>query len=309
MNWGCKMEYAHSPVLLEECIQVLQPRLGKLIVDCTVGLGGHSEAILNTGAKMVCIDKDSEALEASKKRLISFSKQVVFVRGDFRELAGALDAHGIKKVDGVLMDLGVSSLQLDKPERGFSYRSDAPVDMRMDDRSDLTAMKILNTWPVSQLKMILYEYGEERYAPQISAAIEKHRPINTTGELCELILRTVPAKARRKDKHPARRTFQALRIAVNDEMGALEQGLAEGLERLKPGGRMAVISFHSIEDRIVKQFFAIHSRGCVCPTSFPECACGKQPQIKLLKRCEPGNSEIENNPRAASARLRGAEKL
>ena len=303
------MSYTHEPVLPDECTEALKAGPGMLIIDGTAGLGGHSEALLRAGARVVCVDKDGEAQEIQKKRLAPFGDAVAFVREDFRHIGAVLDGLGHKTADGVLLDLGVSSLQLDKPERGFSYHGDAALDMRMDRRAGMTAADIVNTWPPDSLKRILYDYGEERYAPQIAAAMAAGRPVETTAALRDIILKALPAKARREERNPCRRVFQALRIAVNDELGAVEEGVAEALERLSPGGRMAVISFHSLEDRIVKRIYAAWARGCVCPADFPACVCGKTPRVRLLGQIRPGREEVGRNPRAQSATLRIAEKI
>lgn len=302
------MKYTHEPVLLAECMEVLSPKPGKIIVDGTAGLGGHAEALLSAGARVICVDKDCQAQAYQKQRLQGFGAAVSFELDDFRNLSELLGRLGLKTVDGVLLDLGVSSLQLDKPERGFSYRTDAPLDMRMDPNAPLTADEIVNGWPKEELSQIFYKYGEERYSALIAAAIAANRPVKSTTQLCDIILGALPAKARRENRHPARRVFQAVRIAVNDELGAVEQGVSSALEHLAAGGVAAVITFHSLEDRIVKHLFAKAAAGCGCPPDFPVCVCGKQEEFKLMKRREPGLEELARNSRASSARLRAIKR-
>ena len=308
--------FTHRPVLLRECIEALNIRPDGVYVDGTLGRAGHSAEIarrLTTGW-LIAIDRDRAALEAAEERLAPWMDRVTLIHGNFADLADILDRAGAAGADGMLFDLGVSSPQLDDGSRGFSYMADAPLDMRMDQSAGLTAAEVVNTWPREELRRILYEYGEERYAPQIAAAIEARRmegPIGTTLELVDVIKGAMPARALREKQHPAKRSFQAIRIAVNDELGAVERMLDAAVPRLNPGGRLAVISFHSLEDRIVKLKLAGWARGCTCPPDFPVCVCGKKPQVKLIghKPILPGEEELNENPRARSAKLRVAEKL
>ena len=308
--------YSHRPVLLDECIEGLRIRPGGLYLDGTLGRAGHSREIarrLDTG-RLVCIDRDQAALDAAQDRLAGCLDKVELIHGNFGDLAELLDGRGLGPFDGMLFDLGVSSPQLDDPERGFSYMHDAPLDMRMDRSEALTAAIVVNEWPQEELKRILWQYGEERYAPQIAGAIARRRadkPIGTTLELVEVIRGAMPAQALREKQHPAKRSFQAIRIAVNDELAAVDRMLQAAVPRLSPGGRLAVISFHSLEDRIVKNALAAFARGCTCPPEFPVCVCGKTPQVRLVNR-KPilsGEAELNENPRARSAKLRLAEKL
>ena len=308
--------YSHRPVLLDECIEGLRIRPGGLYLDGTLGRAGHSREIarrLDTG-RLVCIDRDQAALDAAQDRLAGCLDKVELIHGNFGDLAELLDGRGLGPFDGMLFDLGVSSPQLDDPERGFSYMHDAPLDMRMDRSEALTAAIVVNEWPQEELKRILWQYGEERYAPQIAGAIARRRadkPIGTTLELVEGIRGAMPAQALREKQHPAKRSFQAIRIAVNDELAAVDRMLQAAVPRLSPGGRLAVISFHSLEDRIVKNALAAFARGCTCPPDFPVCVCGKTPQVRLVNR-KPilsGEAELNENPRARSAKLRLAEKL
>ena len=308
--------YSHRPVLLDECIEGLRIRPGGLYLDGTLGRAGHSREIarrLDTG-RLVCIDRDQAALDAAQDRLAGCLDKVELIHGNFGDLAELLDGRGLGPFDGMLFDLGVSSPQLDDPERGFSYMHDAPLDMRMDRSEALTAAIVVNEWPQEELKRILWQYGEERYAPQIAGAIARRRadkPIGTTLELVEVIRGAMPAQALREKQHPAKRSFQAIWIAVNDELAAVDRMLQAAVPRLSPGGRLAVISFHSLEDRIVKNALAAFARGCTCPPDFPVCVCGKTPQVRLVNR-KPilsGEAELNENPRARSAKLRLAEKL
>ncbi len=310
------MEYTHRPVMLEQCIQALNIRPEGLYLDGTLGRAGHSAEIARrlTGGRLICIDRDEAALQAARQRLEPWMDRVTLVHGNFQDLASICAGLGLTGLDGMLFDLGVSSPQLDDPERGFSYMRDAPLDMRMDRSRPLNARVIVNQWPEEQLKDILWRYGEERYAPAIARAIVRRRqdrPIQTTLELVEVIKSAMPAAALREKQHPAKRSFQAIRIAVNDELGAVEQMVAQAVPLLNPGGRLAVLSFHSLEDRIVKTGLAQWAKGCTCPPDFPVCVCGKTPQVRLLPRKGQTASpeEIEENPRARSARLRVAEKL
>lgn len=309
-------EFHHVSVLLEECLAALNIQAEGVYVDGTLGGGGHSNEIvqrLSTGI-LVGIDRDPIALEAAGKRLEPYRDRVKLVHSNFCELDSALDNLGIGGVDGILLDLGVSSPQLDQSERGFSYMTDAPLDMRMNGQDALDARQIVNTWPYEELKRILYDYGEERFAPQIAAAIcrrREERPIERTLELAEIIRSAMPPSALREKQHPAKRSFQAIRIAVNDELGSVERVMKAAIPRLKSGGRLAVITFHSLEDRIVKNAMAEAAKGCTCPPSFPVCVCGKKPQVKLIARkpIVSGQAELDRNPRARSAKLRVCEKL
>ncbi len=308
-------EFRHVPVLLRECLEGLAIDPGGVYVDGTLGGGGHSLEIakrLTTG-RLIGIDRDEEALRAAGLRLAPFGEKVTLVRSNFDRLGEVLDDLGVPAVDGMLFDLGVSSPQLDDALRGFSYSHDAPLDMRMDRHSPLTARTVVNEWPEEELKRILFAYGEERYAPRIAAAIGRRRsaePIETTLELAELVRAAMPARALREKQHPAKRTFQALRIAVNDELGSVERLLDRAPDRLKPGGRLCVISFHSLEDRLVKQAFHKRVDGCTCPKSFPVCVCGFKQTLRLVGgSVTAGKEELERNPRARSARLRVAERI
>lgn len=307
----------HISVLLDECIKYLNIRPDGVYVDGTLGLGGHSEAILErltAGGTLIGIDRDDHALEDAGKRLARFGSQAVLVKGNFGDVASILSELGIPKVDGMMFDLGVSSPQLDDPARGFSYMKDAPLDMRMDERAPLTAAHILNTWSEAELRSILWRYGEERYSGRIAAAIvarREEKPFETTFELVDVIRGAMPAAALREKQHPAKRSFQGIRIAVNDELGALERMLAEAPERLETGGRLLVISFHSLEDRMVKESIRSREAGCTCPKEFPVCTCGFVQTLKSVTRkpVAPTKEEMERNPRARSARLRIAEKV
>ncbi|MDO5152083.1 MAG: 16S rRNA (cytosine(1402)-N(4))-methyltransferase RsmH [Eubacteriales bacterium] len=309
-------EFHHVSVLLEECIEGLNIKPDGIYVDGTLGGAGHSSRIaakLTTG-RLVGIDRDPVALDAARKRLQPYLERVDLVHANFSQMDNALDELGIDCVDGILLDLGVSSPQLDDGERGFSYMVDAPLDMRMNRADAQDAHVIVNSWSYEELKRILYEYGEERYAPQIAAAICRRRevsPIETTLELADIIRGAMPASALREKQHPAKRSFQAIRIAVNDELNDLSKVMEAAIPRLNRGGRLAVITFHSLEDRIVKNAMASAAKGCTCPPSFPVCVCGKKPQVKLITRkpIVSGETELERNPRARSAKLRICEKL
>ena len=309
------MEYTHKPVLLEECIQALNIRPDGVYVDGTLGLAGHSMEIarrLTTG-RLICIDRDQAAIDAARARLAPWLDHVTLVHSNFSELGEVLSAAGVNGADGMLFDLGVSSPQLDDASRGFSYMQDAPLDMRMDTAAPLTAYEVVNAWSQEELRRILYEYGEERYAPAIAKAIVRARetaPVKTTLELVEVIKSAMPPAALREKQHPAKRSFQAIRIAVNGELDALPPMLRAAVDGLNPGGRLAVITFHSLEDRIVKRTLADLARGCTCPPDFPVCVCGKKPRVRLLNRkpITAGSAELADNPRARSAKLRTAEK-
>ncbi len=309
--------YLHRPVLLHECIEALAIRPDGIYLDGTLGRGGHSEEIakrLSDKGRLLCIDRDRQALEEAGRRLAPWADRITFLHGNFADLDALMDRAGVAAADGMLFDLGVSSPQLDDPERGFSYMHDAPLDMRMDRDDALTAWTVVNQWPREELRRVLSQYGEERYAGPIAAAIDKARrkaPIETTGQLVEVIKGALPAAALREKQHPAKRSFQGIRIAVNDELASVSRMLQAAIPRLNPGGRLAVISFHSLEDRIVKSELAAAAKGCTCPPEFPVCVCGKTPQVKLVTRKPilPGEDELEENPRARSAKLRVAEKV
>ena len=309
-------EFHHISVLLDECIDGLNIKPDGIYVDGTLGGAGHSSQIakrLTTGM-LIGIDRDPVALKAAGKRLEPYADRVKLVHSNFCEIASVLEELNIEGVDGILLDLGVSSPQLDDGERGFSYMADAPLDMRMNNEDSLSADTVVNTWPYEELKRILYEYGEERYAPKIAAAICERReqaPIRTTLELVDIIRSAMPAAALREKQHPAKRSFQAIRIAVNDELGSVEKVMKDAIPCLNPGGRLAIITFHSLEDRIVKTGMANASKGCTCPPNFPVCVCGKKPQVKLITRkpIVSGQQELDRNPRARSAKLRVCEKL
>lgn len=308
------MEFAHTSVLLEETIEGLAIKPDGIYVDGTLGGAGHSSHIaarLRTG-RLIGIDQDAEAIEAATKRLEPWQEHVTLVRDNYCNLPAVLNSLSIDKVDGIMLDLGVSSYQLDNAERGFSYHNDAPLDMRMS-KEGTSARDIVNEYSKEQLTKILYEYGEEKFAPRIAETIIKKRsekPVETTTELADIVRDSIPAKFRR-DKNPCKKTFQAIRIAVNCEFDHLDRALDEGFELLKPGGRFCIITFHSLEDRIVKQRFAGWCKGCTCPPDFPVCVCGNKPKGKLVcrKPLEASEEELEANPRSRSAKLRIIEKL
>ena len=309
-------EFHHVSVLLEECIEGLNIRPDGIYVDGTLGGAGHSGRIaarLKTG-RLIGIDRDPVALEVAGKRLAPFADRVTLVHSNFCEMKQVLQNLGITGADGILMDLGVSSPQLDDASRGFSYMADAPLDMRMNSEDSLTAREIVNTWPREELARILFAYGDERYSRRIADAICRRReqsPIETTMELVDVIRSAMPAAALREKQHPAKRSFQAIRIAVNDELGSVERVMGDAIDLLNPGGRLAIITFHSLEDRIVKLAMADAAKGCTCPPEFPVCVCGKQAKVKLITR-KPITSteeELEANPRARSAKLRICEKI
>lgn len=309
-------EFHHVSVLLQECIDGLNIRPDGIYVDGTLGGAGHSSHIVRqlTTGRLIGIDQDEIALAAARERLMPWQDAVTLVHDNFRRIGSVLQKLDIPNADGILLDLGVSSPQLDEAQRGFSYMADAPLDMRMDGTAALTAAEVVNTWPQEQLRRILYEYGEERYAPQIAAAICRRRqehPIETTLELAQIIRSAMPPAALREKQHPAKRSFQAIRIAVNDELGAVEQAVPAAIEVLAPGGRLAIITFHSLEDRIVKNAMAQAARGCTCPPEFPVCVCGNRPKVRLVtkKPITASQEELDCNPRARSAKLRICEKL
>ena len=309
------MEFTHKSVLLDECIEALNIRPDGIYVDGTLGRAGHSKEIVQklTTGRLICIDRDMAAIDAAKERLAPWVERVTLVHGNFADLGEVLREMDVTGVDGMLFDLGVSSPQLDDASRGFSYMQDAPLDMRMDKSAALTAYEVVNAWSYEELRRILFEYGEERYAPAIAKAIVRAReirPVETTLELVDLIKGAMPPAALREKQHPAKRSFQAIRIAVNGELDALPPMLKSATDALNPGGRLAVITFHSLEDRIVKRAMQDMARGCTCPPEFPVCICGKKPKLKLLTRkpIVSGEAELEENPRARSAKLRVAEK-
>ena len=312
------MNFNHRPVLLDECISSLNIKSDGIYLDGTLGGAGHSLEILKKLDKgtLVGIDQDDTALEVSGQRLreAQGNAVLVLIKGNFRHMAQLIRQHGIEYVDGILLDIGVSSYQLDEADRGFSYQQDAPLDMRMDRTRELDAATIVNTYDERALKDIIREYGEENWAARIASFIVKARSenrIETTGQLVDIIKAAIPAQARREGPHPAKRTFQALRIAVNDELGALKEALGEAVQVLKPGGRISVITFHSLEDRIVKNEFQTREKPCTCPPSFPVCVCGKKPELKILtkKPVLPSEEEVAQNPRSRSAKLRTAQRV
>ncbi|WP_414631746.1 16S rRNA (cytosine(1402)-N(4))-methyltransferase RsmH [Aneurinibacillus sp. UBA3580] len=311
------MMFHHITVLHQEAVDGLAIKPGGIYVDCTLGGAGHSSLIasrLSEGGRLIAIDQDDIALANAKERLAPYMEHVTLVKSNFRRIKQVLEELHIPQIDGVLFDLGVSSPQLDEAERGFSYNADAPLDMRMDQTQSLTAREIVNEWPEEKLASIIFEYGEEKFARRIAREIaveRKKRAIVTTEDLVELIKRGIPAAARRTGPHPAKRTFQAIRIAVNDELNAFKEALEAGIGLLAPGGRASVITFHSLEDRICKQTYQEYSKGCVCPPDFPQCACGNKPVLKIITRkpIVPGEAELNENRRARSAKLRVAEKL
>jgi len=309
-------EFHHVSVLLGECIEGLNIKPDGIYVDGTLGGAGHSSQIakrLTTG-RLIGIDRDPVALKAAGERLAPYADRVTLVHSNFCEIAQVLEDLNIEGVDGILLDLGVSSPQLDDGSRGFSYMADAPLDMRMNSEDTLSAYDVVNFWSFEELKRILFDYGEERYAPKIASAICKKReekPIETTLELVDVIRGAMPAQALREKQHPAKRSFQAIRIAVNDELGSVEKVMKDAIPCLNHGGRLAVITFHSLEDRIVKTGMADAAKGCTCPPSFPVCVCGKKPQVQIITRkpIVSTDEELERNPRARSAKLRVCEKV
>jgi len=305
----------HEPVLVTETVELLAPALdpGGTFVDATLGRAGHARAVLSAAprARLVGIDRDPVALEESRANLGELVDGARLVRGDFKEIASLLERLGDEEVRGVLLDLGVSSPQLDDPERGFGFRTEGPLDMRMDPDQRLSAADVVNNYSVPQLTSVIRRYGEERFASRIARSIERARPITTTTELAGIVKEAIPAATRRTGPHPARRTFQAIRIEVNGELTALESALPAAVDALQPGGRVAVISYHSLEDRIVKRFFADQARGCTCPPEFPVCRCDAHARVRVLTRrpIRPPGDELQHNPRASSAKLRAAERL
>ena len=311
------IEFSHTSVLLSECIEALNIRDGYTYVDATAGGGGHSLEIakrLGKNSRLICFDRDVSAIAAATERLRDYLDKVTFVNDNFSSLGKVLSEYGIDNLGGVLADLGCSSHQFDTPERGFSYMHDAPLDMRMDKASPLSAYEVVNEYSEERLKRILYDYGEERFAPRIAAKICKRRaesPIKTTCELSEIIKSAIPAYNRADGPHPAKRSFQAIRIEVNSELDAIEPLIKDATAAMAIGGRLAIISFHSLEDRIVKQAYKSLSQGCTCPKDFPVCVCGNKPSIKEIskKPILPSECELKANPRSRSAKLRIAEKV
>lgn len=306
----------HKPVLLEESIDGLNINPAGVYVDGTLGRGGHAGEIakrLGTG-RLLAIDRDGDAINEAREALGEYDGRISFIRGNFRDIAGILDSRGISEVDGMLFDLGVSSPQLDDAERGFSYMSDAPLDMRMDRADTVTAYDVVNKWPEEELRRIFYEYGEERYSRQIARAIARRReasPITGTFDLNGVILSAIPPAARREAQHPSKRCYQSVRIAVNDELGAIAEMLDAAPGRLKPAGRICLICFHSLETKLVKLAFSSRANGCKCPKELPVCVCGFVPTLRILtkKAIKPSAGEIKENPRARSASLRIAERI
>lgn len=306
----------HVSVLLQECIDNLKIKPDGIYLDGTLGMGGHSYEIASrlTTGRLICVDRDETAIERAGKRLAEFGDKVTLVHGNFSDAAEILDSLGIAGVDGMLFDLGVSSPQLDEAKRGFSYMQDAALDMRMDGSASLTAYEVVNSWSADRLNRILWDYGEERYARRITAGIlaaREKKPISSTLELVEIIKTALPAPALREKQHPAKRSFQAIRIAVNDELGAIASMMETAPDKLNIGGRLCVISFHSLEDRIVKSGIAARENGCTCPREAPICTCGFVKTLRSVSRKPilPGEDEIERNPRARSAKLRVAERV
>ena len=307
----------HVPIMVNEVLGLLAPERGGIFVDGTLGGGGHSEAILKAlseGGRLYGIDRDADAIEEASKRLSCFADRFTAVRGNFFDMKALLKERGVTGADGILLDLGVSSHQLDTPERGFSYKCDAPLDMRMDQRAALDAKTVVNTWDREKLIYIFREYGEERFARQIADRIAERRArqsIETTGELADIVKSAVPAKYRNEPQHPARRVFQAVRIAVNGELDELADAIISAHDLLNPGGRLVVLTFHSLEDRIVKNTFRSFENPCVCPKSAPVCVCGKKPTAKVLTRhpLVADESEQETNTRSTCAKLRAIERI
>lgn len=305
----------HEPVLVDRVVELLVPALegGGIVVDATLGRGGHAARILAAAPRchLVGIDRDPTALAGSRSALDAFSRRTTFVREDFARLEAVLERLGIEAVRGVLFDLGVSSPQLDEAARGFSFRQSGPLDMRMDPGSDLTAEEVVNTYDERALARVIRIYGEERFASRIARAIVRSRPLRSTEQLADVVRTAIPAATRRTGGHPARRTFQALRIEVNAELGALDRALPVAVDALDTGGRIAVIAYHSLEDRRVKQEFQDRARGCVCPPDLPVCSCGREAELRILTRrpVRPSAEEVADNPRAKAAKLRAAERL
>ncbi len=309
--------FHHVPIMVSEVLTLLEPARGGIFVDGTLGGGGHAEAVLSAmpeSGRLFGIDRDDEALKAAGARLARFGDRFTAIKGNFFDMERLLADRGVRKVDGILLDLGVSSHQLDARERGFSYKAEAPLDMRMDQSAPLTARTVVNEWSESELRRIFYEYGEEKFSAKIAARIverRKEKPIETTTELAELIKGAIPAKFRNEPQHPARRCFQAIRIAVNGELDGLYDAIVSAHDLLNPGGRLAILTFHSLEDRIVKNAFRTFENPCTCPKSAPVCICGKKPTAKVLTRHPLVASEQEQkeNSRATSAKLRAIVRM
>lgn len=310
-------EFHHVPIMVEDVLTLLEPERGGIFVDGTLGGGGHAEAVLKRmpeSGRLYGIDRDDDALAAAGKRLAAFGERFTAIKGNFFNMKSLLAEKGIERVDGILLDLGVSSYQLDAAQRGFSYKAEAPLDMRMDRSAPLTAREIVNTWSAQELADIFYEYGEERFSKRIAeriTAIRTEHPIETTTELADIVKNAIPAKFRNEPQHPARRVFQAIRIAVNGELDGLDEALTAAHDLLNPGGRLAVLTFHSLEDRIVKNAFRRFENPCVCPKSAPVCICGKKPTARVLTRHPLTADEAEQaaNSRSAPAKLRAIERL
>lgn len=316
MDQNVDVEFSHYSVLLNECLDGLDIKPSGIYVDGTAGGAGHSSQIARrlNGGRLIAIDRDKTAVAVATERLSEYGDRAKVVRSNFYEVARVCEELGIDGIDGLLLDLGVSSYQLDTPERGFSYMSDAPLDMRMDDRASVSAYDVVNTYDEERLRRILFEYGEERFSPAIAAAIVRERakkPIESTLELSNIIKYAIPPKAREGGHHPAKRSFQAIRIEVNGELDVIEPAIRDAARLLKTGGRIAIITFHSLEDRIVKQTFASLATGCTCPREFPVCVCNNKPTLRVITRKPilPSPRELEENPRSRSAKLRIAEKL
>lgn len=310
------MDFNHIPVMLNETINSLNIKSDGIYVDCTLGGAGHSSIIAEklTSGKLIGIDRDVNAIEAASKKLSKYDGKFILCHSNFSNIRNVLKECNIDRVDGVLLDLGVSSHQLDEAKRGFSYMQDAPLDMRMDNESSLNAKIIVNNYSENELRNIIFKYGEEKWASRIAEFIIKERKsniISTTFELVEIIKKAIPASARRDGPHPAKRTFQAIRIAVNDELSEISNAIPEIIDLLNINGRLSIITFHSLEDRIVKNAFRIAENPCTCPPDFPQCICNKKPQVKIITRKPiiPSEYEIENNPRSRSAKLRVVEKI
>ena len=312
-----QISFSHRSVLLDECMEGLAIRPDGIYIDGTAGGAGHSSEIakrLGSDGRLIALDQDDTAVAVATERLSPFGERAMVVKSNFCELSSVCERLGIERINGLLLDLGVSSYQLDTPERGFSYRADAPLDMRMDTTKPLTAKQVVNEYSEERLRRILFEYGEERFSSRIASNIIRAREkamIETTGELVDIIKRSIPASSRDGGHHPAKRSFQALRIEVNAELDVIAPAIKSAVRLLEKGGRIAIITFHSLEDRIVKQTFADLASGCTCPKDFPICVCGKRPQIKVVTRKPilPTSRELEENPRSRSAKLRVAEKL
>lgn len=311
------MEFKHVPILLDECIENLNIRPGRIYVDCTVGGAGHSREIVKKieDGKLICFDQDETALNVAKKRLEDYSDRVVFIKDNFKNIKKDLQNIGIEKVDGILMDIGVSSYQIDEDKRGFSYMHDAQLDMRMDQSNPISAKDIVNTYSKEDLENIIFKYSDEKWAKRIAEFICKEReikPIETTFELVDVIEKAIPKKVRMNQKgHSSKKTFQAIRIEVNKELDVLEKAVGDCIDLLNLGGRICIITFHSLEDKICKEIFKDRQRGCICPPEIPVCVCNHKPEIKILTRkpIEPSKEELKQNSRARSAKLRVAEKI